>query len=66
MWSNDNILSFLPPLSNHSALFQPGKKETSPLSKAWRRLYRLEERGACLAGDFYFEISWQKLIRRIM
>lgn len=26
MWSNDNVLSFLPTLTNNSTLFQLGKK----------------------------------------
>jgi len=59
MCSNDNVLSFLPTLTNNSTLFQLGKKETSFLSKVQERVCWLEERGvvAHLTGDFYFEIS---------
>lgn len=71
MCSNDNVLSFLPTLNYNSTLFQLGKKKTSFLNKAQERVCWLEGskeggRGDHLAGDFYFEISWQKLIRRIM
>lgn len=69
MWSNDNVLSFLRTLNYNSTLFQLGKKKTSFLNKAQECVCWLEgseEGGDHLAGDFYFEISWQKLIRRIM